>query len=248
MCLRFWISWHQRLIARGWSLLGFGVLIGFLGFTLFLLGLSLALFQGMHPENLGNALTYSWGALLFVFLLLYYMAYRLSRKTDWHRAVLWRYANLQGYAFAFFLFEPGILGSIGLYAIGLGIGLLMVFPLSKGLAALGLTLLFLIGVVALLSSGWFRWGLKAHGRRDLPVAFIPVFWILGLVVVASNASSAMQAWMGHMLAYLQYVPLLGPYGEAMAAALSGASVCKAVAGLATHVTAAVLIAWALTRG
>lgn len=68
--LKFWISWNQRLIAQGWSLLGFGVLIGFLGFTLFLLGLSLALFQGMHPENLSNALTYSWGALLFVFLLL----------------------------------------------------------------------------------------------------------------------------------------------------------------------------------
>ncbi len=51
-----------------------------------------------------------------------------------------------------------------------------------------------------------------------------------------------------MLAYLQYVPLLGPYGKAMAAALSGASVCKAAVGLATQVAAAVLIAWALTRG
>ena len=243
-----WLRLNYRLIGRGWSLLGFWALVASLGIVYWLLGFMLPLFQHLNPQNAGNAATYTFSILLYGFLLLLYPVVRLSRRTDWHPNVLFRSPRMSAHALAFFALEPGLLMLSGLYLLGLAIGFLAFFPPMQALAAVGLTLPAVAGSLALLFAAWYRWSPRLQGRREL-VALIPVmFWLLVLPNIAANLIPTVRTFVVWLFSLSRYVPLLGPYGEAMAAILSGAPALAPTLWLLGHTAAALLIGWWASRG
>ncbi len=245
---RFWLRLNYRLIGRGWSLLGFWALVSLSGIGIFTLGFILPLFQSMYPRNAGNAATYTVTTLLYGYLILIYPAFRLTRRTDWHRNVLLRSPHHPGHALAFFVLEPGLLMLAGFYLLGMAVGFVAFFSVAQALAAIGLTLLALIGLMALLFAAWYRWGNRLQGRPDLLQLVLAGGWLLILPNIAANWIPAVWAFVAWLLSLSRYVPLLGPYGEAMAAMLSGAPVWTPLLWLLGHTAATLLIAWWVSRG
>jgi len=242
-----WLRLNYRLIGRGWSLPGFWALVASLGIVCWLLGFMLPLFQHLNPRNAGHAATYTFSILLYGFLLLLYPVVRLSRRTDWHPNVLFRSPRMSAHALAFFALEPGLLMLSGLYLLGLALGLLAFFPPMQALAAVGLTSLAVTGLLALFFAAWYRWSPRLQGRREL-VALIPVmFWLLVLPNVAANLIPTVRTFVAWLFSLSRYVPLLGPYGEAMAAVLGDAPALTPILWLLGHAAAVILLAWWISR-
>ncbi|SHK56950.1 hypothetical protein [Rhodothermus profundi] len=245
---RPWLRLNYRLIGRGWSLLEFWALVALSGIGIFTLGFILPLFQSMYPRNAGNAATYTVTLLLYSYLVLCYLVFRLVRRTDWHRGVLVRFSHMPRYALAFFVLEPGLLMLAGFYLLGLAVGFAAFFPVGQALAAIGLTLLVLVGLFALLFAAWCRWGGRLQGRHELLQLVLIGGWLLILPNIAANWLPAVRAFVAWLLSLSRYVPLAGSYGEAMAAMLSGAPVLTPILWLLGHTAAALLIAGWASRG